>query len=266
MNTKALSSLLSCAALILPSTAIARDRYATARAAMVADIRKDIRDAASTADNVHLARALAAVARIPREKFVPRASRAAAYRPTPLPIGFDQTISDGYIVTIMTAALQLPENANVLDVGTGSGYQTAVLSLLAAHGSSIEIVKPLAAATATRLSRLGYRNVVIRAGDGYAGWTDRAPFDGIVVAAGAAAMPQPLIDQLKPGGRLVMPIGPSSIQEQLIVAPKNTDGSLKRCSLGWVMFVPLTGIGGRPKHPFGLMDRTIPGCFDAPIS
>ena len=133
---------------------------------MVADIRKDIRDAASSADNVYLERALAAVARVPREKFVPRELRTAAYQSNPLPIGFDQTISAAYIVTIMTAALRLPENANVLDVGTGSGYQAAVLSLLAAHVSSIEIVKLLATAAGARLSRLGYRNVVVRAGDG----------------------------------------------------------------------------------------------------
>ena len=233
---------------------------------MVADIRKDIRDAASSADNVHLERALAAVARVPREKFVSRELRTAAYQSNPLPIGFDQTISAAYIVTIMTAALRLPENANVLDVGTGSGYQAAVLSLLAAHVSSIEIVRPLATAAARRLSRLGYRNVVIRAGDGYSGWTGRAPFDGIIVAAGAAAIPQPLIDQLKPGGRIVMPIGPSSVQEQLIVATKNTDGTMTRCSLGWVMFVPFTGSGERPTHSSGLMDRTIPDCFEGPIS
>lgn len=233
---------------------------------MVADIHKDIRDAASSADNVYLERALAAVARVPREKFVPRELRTAAYQSNPLPIGFDQTISAAYIVTIMTAALRLPENANVLDVGTGSGYQAAVLSLLAAHVSSIEIVKPLATAAGARLSRLGYRNVGVRAGDGYAGWGERAPFDGIIVAAGAAAVPQPLLEQLKPGGRLVMPIGPSSVQEQLIVITKNTDGSLKRCTLGWVMFVPFTGIGERPKHLSGLMDLTIPDCFEGPIS
>lgn len=266
MNSEALLPLLASAVLILPSTGLARDRYAAARADMVAGIRKDIRASARAADDDHLERALAAVGRTPREKFVPKAARTAAYLSTPLSIGFEQTISAAYIVTIMTAAVQLPENATVLDVGTGSGYQAAVLSLLAARVSSIEIVEPLAKSAAKRLSRLGYHNVTVRAGDGYAGWADRAPFDAIIVAAGAATIPQPLIDQLKPGGRLVMPIGPAWTQEQLIVVTKSIDGTMARCSLGWVMFVPFTGSGERLKHSTGLVDRTIPDCFEAPIS
>lgn len=266
MNIRRIFLFSACAGLLMPTAALARDRFAAARAKMVAAIRKDVGDAAPAADDIHLEQALAAVARIPREKFVPKPLRAAAYGTTPLPIGFGQTISDAYIVTVMTAAVRLPKDANVLDIGTGSGYQAAVLSLLSARVSSIEIVKPLAAAAAERLSRLGYRNVLVRAGDGFAGWAGRGPFDAVIVAAGAAAIPQPLIDQLKPGGRLVMPIGPSGAQEQLIVATKNADGSVTRCSLGWAMFVPLTGTGERPERSGGLMDRTIPLCFKAPIS
>lgn len=236
-----------------------------ARLAMVKGIEADIHRAASAADNADLARALDAMARVPREEFVAPAQRKQAYRPRPLPIGYGQTISAAYIVAVMTAALRLPAHANVLDVGTGSGYQAAVLSLLADHVSSVEIVAPLAASAGARLARLGYRNVEVRAGDGYAGWPDHAPFDGIVVAAGAAEIPQPLIDQLKVGGRLVMPIGPSWANEQLIVLTKTAPDQTTRCSLGWTMFVDFTGRGARDENASGVM-KFVPPCYDAPIA
>ena len=164
----------------------------------------------------------------------------------------------------MTAALRLPQHANVLDVGTGSGYQAAVLARLADHVSSIEIVEPLAATASERLKRLGFANVDVRAGDGFAGWLERAPFDGIVVAAGAANVPQPLIDQLKVGGRLVMPIGPSWATEQVLVVTKTSETTTTRCSLGWTMFVPLTGRGMRPANALGLMEP-VPLCYEKAV-
>ncbi|NNM77715.1 protein-L-isoaspartate(D-aspartate) O-methyltransferase [Sphingomonas sp. ID1715] len=246
--------------------AMASGRFKPLRLAMVARIEAIVRDDAPAADNDELRRVLAVVAQVPREAFVPHALRQRAYQLTPLPIGYEQTISDAYIVAVMTAALRLPPNAEVLDVGTGSGYQAAILSPLARRVSSIEIVAPLARDAARRLRRLRYRNINVRAGDGFQGWPEHAPFDGIVVAAGAAEVPAPLLQQLKPGGRLVMPIGPSFAQEQVLVYTKKLDGGIERCSLGWAMFVPLTGRGERPPHLVGLMDRSIPLCFGAEVT
>ena len=240
--------------------------YAAKRHAMVDKIRSGVREGSPTADDAELERVLAVIDTIAREAFVPKAARPYAYISSPLEIGYGQTISDAYIQAIMTAALRLPPQAEVLDIGTGSGFQAAILSPLARHVSSIEIVKPLADQARKRLHRLGYRNIDVRAGDGFAGWPDHAPFDGIVVAAGAAEIPQPLIDQLKIGGRIVMPIGPSTPQEQLIVATKGADGSITRCSLGLAMFVPLTGRGKRAAGMRGLMDRGVPYCYGAPVS
>lgn len=235
--------------------------FAKARAVMVSRIREAVRRDAPEADNAYLEAALSAVAAVRRERFVPVALRLQAYDATSLPIGYDQTISDAAAVALMTAAAQLPPNANVLDVGTGSGYQVAVLSLLSRQVSSIEIVKPLADQAAARLRALGYRNVTVRSGDGYSGWPARAPFDAIIVAAGAAKIPQPLIDQLKPGGRLIMPIGSTWAQEQLLVIEKRPDGALMRSSLGWTMFVPLTGQGERAPNAAGTFDNKMPLCY-----
>lgn len=236
------------------------------RRAMVEEIRRDVRQAAPGADDAEMERVLAVIGRIPREEFVPKAARPYAYIASPLQIGYGQTISEAYIQAIMTAALHLPTDAETLDIGTGSGFQAAILSPFSKRVSSIEVVQPLARKADQRLRRLGYRNIEVRAGDGFAGWPDHAPFDGIVVAAGAAAIPTPLIDQLKPGGKIVMPIGPSTAQEQLIVATKAADGTVTRCSLGLSMFVPLIGRGQRPARAKGLIDRSIPLCYGVPLS
>ena len=207
------------------------------------------------------AEALRAVAGVRRELFVPKADRARAYQDTPLPIGYGQTISDAYIVTVMTATLGLPPHANVLEIGTGSGYQAAILSSLAGSVHSIEIVAPLANRAAGLLKSLGMANVAIHTGDGFQGWAEAAPYDAIIVTAGGAQIPPPLIAQLKPGGTLVMPIGPDWPLEQLLMIKKAVDGELSRCSMGPVMFVPLTGRGERPQNLKGLYDRSIPDCF-----
>ncbi|MCU6453402.1 protein-L-isoaspartate(D-aspartate) O-methyltransferase [Sphingomonas sp. A2-49] len=248
---------------------IAADRhrsFAEKRRDLVEGIRRQVREADPALDDAQFERVLSIIGAIPREEFVSRAARPYAYLPTPLQIGYGQTISDAYIQAIMTAELRLPPNAEVLDVGTGSRYQAALLAPLARRVSSIEIVKGLADEAAARLRRLGYRNIEVRAGDGFAGWPEHAPFDGIVVAAGAAAVPQPLLDQLKPGGRLVMPVGPSGAQEQLLVYSKRADGEVRRCSLGWTMFVPLTGTGERAADSRGLIDRGIPSCHAQPLT
>ena len=228
-------------------------------------IRTAVRAAAPSADNAALARALAAIGSVPREAFVPEDLRADAYRETPLPIGYEQTISDAYIVAIMTAAADPGRGANVLDVGTGSGYQAAVLATMADRVASIEIVPQLAETARARLHALGYANVEVRAGDGYAGWPERAPFDAIVVAAGAARVPQPLLDQLKVGGRLVMPVGLSWATEQILVVTRTGPANYARCSLGWSMFVPLTGQGRRPENSRGLFEK-VPLCFEDEVA
>jgi len=236
------------------------------RAMMVAKIRADVRSFATSAVTPAFERALAIVAKTPREEFVLPAGRRLAYVDLPQEIGHEQTISDPYIVTIMTAALELTPGATVLDIGTGSGYQAAVLSPLAREVFSIEIVDSLARSAAARLRRLRYLNVEVRSGDGFAGWPEHAPFDGIIVAAGAAEVPAPLIDQLRPGGRLVMPIGASFASEQILILTKQPNGSTTRCSLGPAMFVDLTGRGKTPAGSRGVLDRTIPFCFGAPIT
>lgn len=222
--------------------------------------------APSLANDPVFRRALAAVAVLPREAFVPRSQRSKVYRNTPLEIGWGQTISDPYIVAVMTAAAKVQAGANVLEVGTGSGYQAAMLAQLGARVATIEIVPQLAARAAQTLRQLGYTSVMSRAGDGFGGWPDRAPFDAIIVTAGADKVPKPLLDQLKPGGRLIMPIGPSWPLEQIEVFTKNRDGSTIKCSLGSAMFVPLTGRGETPEGNGGLYDRTIPLCYGVPVT
>ncbi|MBI5771825.1 MAG: protein-L-isoaspartate(D-aspartate) O-methyltransferase [Verrucomicrobia bacterium] len=182
---------------------------------------------------------LAALRRVPRHEFVPDAQRRFAYEDRPLPIAAGQTISQPFIVAVMTELLRVKPGQRVLEIGTGSGYQAAVLAELKLEVYSIEIVAELAQSARVTLSRLGYDRVHVRAGDGYAGWPEFAPFDGIIVTAAPPKVPQPLIDQLKPGARLVVPEG---VQEQeLVVYEKRVDGELHRTSVHPVRFVPMTG-------------------------
>jgi protein-L-isoaspartate(D-aspartate) O-methyltransferase len=183
---------------------------------------------------------LAAMRKVPRHLLVPEEVRAEAYRNTPLPIGYEQTISQPYIVALMTDLLDARPEHVVLEVGTGSGYQSAVLGELVRQVYTIEIVEPLAERAKRQLAELGYTNVTVRAGDGYLGWPEQAPFDRIIVTAGASHVPQPLIDQLKPGGRMVIPVGRSINRLDLTVVEKGRDGKLKTRRILPVAFVPLT--------------------------
>jgi protein-L-isoaspartate(D-aspartate) O-methyltransferase len=185
-------------------------------------------------------RVMDAMAKVPRERFVPESHRVLAFRDGPLPIGHGQTISQPYIVALMTDLLQARPDSTLLEVGAGSGYQAAVLAQLARQVYSIEIVEALAQAADERLARLGYDNVTIRHGDGYHGWPEHAPFDGIVVTAAAPHIPPPLIEQLKPGARLVIPVGPPGGVQMLKVVDKREDGSHDSRDVLMVAFVPLT--------------------------
>jgi protein-L-isoaspartate(D-aspartate) O-methyltransferase len=183
---------------------------------------------------------LRAMGQVPRHRFVPEDVRSRAYENIPLPIGFEQTISQPYIVALMTHLLEVRPDHVVLEVGTGSGYHAAVLSRLVRQVYTIEIVEPLAIRAAGQLRELGYSNVSVRAGDGYAGWPANAPFDRIMVTAGADHVPQPLVDQLRPGGRMVIPVGRSPNTLDLTVIEKDSMGRLKKRRVLPVAFVPLT--------------------------
>jgi protein-L-isoaspartate(D-aspartate) O-methyltransferase len=187
---------------------------------------------------VHDPLTLAAMRRVPRHLFVPPASVSQAYEDHPIPIGFGQTISQPYIVAFMTEALGLRGGESVLEVGTGCGYQAAVLAEIAARVYSIEIVEPLASEAAERLKRLGYAKVSVRAGDGYLGWPDAAPFDGIMVTAAAPRIPEPLRQQLRDGGRLIVPVG-EEWQELVLVTRHGARFDERRVLP--VRFVPMTG-------------------------
>ncbi|MHB8971775.1 MAG: protein-L-isoaspartate(D-aspartate) O-methyltransferase [Pirellulaceae bacterium] len=184
---------------------------------------------------------------VPRHHFVPDQELDYAYVDRPLPLGHGQTISQPYIVALMTQLARPTQHAVALDVGTGSGYQAALLSVLCEHVYSVEIVASLADSARDRLERLGYRNVTVRTGDGYAGWPEHAPFDLIIVAAAPDHVPQPLVDQLTPGGRLVIPVGESS--QNLIVVHKDKEpgGGLRQEYVIPVVFVPMTGQALRKK-------------------
>jgi protein-L-isoaspartate(D-aspartate) O-methyltransferase len=188
-------------------------------------------------------RVVDALAKVPREQFVPAELAARAYDNRPLPIGHGQTISQPLIVAVMTHLLRLQPEARVLEVGTGSGYQTAILAELAKEVVTIEVVETLAADAAAKLRALGYDNIEFRTGNGAAGCPERAPFDAIIVTAAARTIPQALIDQLAPGGRLVIPIGGDPLAQDLFLVENEQQGGVRERRLFPVAFVPLTGTG-----------------------
>jgi len=187
-------------------------------------------------------RVLAALEAVPRHLFVPENVRSQAYRDSPLPIGYDQTISQPYIVAIMTSLLELDASDRVLEVGTGSGYQAAVLAEIVDSVYTIEIVEPLARRAERTLLALGYDCVKVRIGDGYGGWAAAAPFDGIIVTCAPRDIPAPLIEQLAEGGRMVIPYGEGGFQDLVLV--EKVDGDIRREFVLPVRFVPLTGPHG----------------------
>ena len=184
---------------------------------------------------------LAAMDKVPRHVFVPPDLRLYAYADRPLPIGEGQTISQPYIVGLMTQILEIQESDNVLEIGTGSGYQAAVLAELCKNVYTIEIIPSLGKRAEQLLGHMGYQNIHIKIGDGYYGWPEHAPFDGIIVTAAAAEVPKALIDQLAIGGRLVMPVGGEFQVQKLMRLEKREDGSVSREIILPVRFVPLTG-------------------------
>jgi len=182
-------------------------------------------------------RVLAAMAKVPREEFIPVDGRANAYEDGPLPIGYDQTISQPYIVAFMTEQLRPGASDRVLEIGSGSGYQAAILGELVADVYTIDIVEPLAKTAEATLQRLGYKNVHVKVGDGYKGWPEVAPFDAIIVTCAPEKIPQTLVDQLKEGGRMVIPVGERFAQQLYLLEKKN--GQLKESATLPVRFVPM---------------------------
>uniref|UniRef100_UPI0035C9D397 protein-L-isoaspartate(D-aspartate) O-methyltransferase n=1 Tax=uncultured Sphingomonas sp. TaxID=158754 RepID=UPI0035C9D397 len=238
--------------------------FADQRISLVTAIRQSICEHDPTADHGKLDRVLWAMGLVPRELFVHPDVPEFAYLPTSLDIGHDQTISNPHVVATMTLAADLPRNANVLDVGTGSGYQAAILSLIAETVTTIEIIPNLAEDARNRLGARGYSNVDVRGGDGFSGAADRAPFDAIIVAAAAACIPNPLLEQLAPQGRLIMPLGSSPECDQLTVDSRSPSGETVIRSLGAVRFVPLTGKGQREAPGLTMANEHV--CSHSPRS
>ena len=238
-------ALLRAAAVLAFASAarpVPADDYADRRRGMLDAIaRLTSQTAESTGVDAIDPAVMAAIERVPRHEFVPDDLRSSAYANRPLPIGHGQTISQPYIVALMTHLLGVEAGQRALEIGTGSGYQAAVLAELAADVHTIEIIEPLAEQATRRLARLGYDGARTRLGDGYYGWPEAAPFDAIIVTAAAAHVPPPLVEQLAPGGVLVIPVGePFSVQLLLLVR-KHENGEVSVRQILPVRFVPLTG-------------------------
>ena len=212
------------------------------RQRMVEEVEQQVRQTASEVGDDHLdPRVIEALASVPREEFVPRTRRHQAYENRPLPIGYGQTISQPYIVAVMTDLLNLKPDDRVLEIGTGSGYQAAIAAQLAKEVYSIEIIEILGRKARKRLKRLGYDNVRVRLGDGYYGWKEHAPYDAIIVTAAASHIPPSLVRQLKRGGRMIIPVGSRFATQQLVLVEKDRNGEVHTRQLMPVTFVPLTG-------------------------
>ena len=213
------------------------------RQEMLQTIREEVRFTRNLTGRDHLAAAvMTAMAQVPREDFVPAELRSEAFADSPLPIGAGQTISQPFIVALMTDLLDVQPHHVVLEVGTGSGYQTAILSRLAARVYSLEIVQSLAKQARERLERLGYANVAVYLGDGYRGLPEHAPYDAVIVTAAAPFVPAALFDQLRPGGRMVIPVGLPFRQQELLLIEKGEGGERRTTSILGVAFVPMVQI------------------------
>ncbi|MEW7989403.1 MAG: protein-L-isoaspartate(D-aspartate) O-methyltransferase [Candidatus Thiodiazotropha sp.] len=209
---------------------------------MVRLIEQDVRETSSYLDKGQLDSGIMKVlAEVPRHQFVPADIRGRAYENRPLPIGYGQTISQPYIVAIMTDLIAPKPGHKALEIGTGSGYQAAVLSRLVERVYTMEIVEPLGNQATERLKRLGYDNIEVAVADGYYGWKEHAPFDIIIVTAAASHIPPPLIEQLKPGGKMIIPVGSRFMTQQLLLVDKDDDKEVRVRQILPVRFVPLTG-------------------------
>ncbi len=225
-----------------PAELAAADDYSRQRDALIRLIENDVRETSAYLKRSRLdPRVLDAMATVERHFFVPEDQRHKAYQNRPLPIGHGQTISQPYIVAIMTDLLDLAPGGKVLEIGTGSGYQAAVLAALEHRVYSIEIIEPLALQAERRLQRLGYDKIVTRTGDGYYGWPEQAPFDAIVVTAAASHIPPPLVGQLRVGGRMIIPVGSRFATQELILITRISEDQVTTRQVLPVRFVPLTG-------------------------
>jgi protein-L-isoaspartate(D-aspartate) O-methyltransferase len=240
---RGLLAVMLCMLSVSVSTAgHGEDPYASARQAMLEEIAADVRLTSESLNTVALdPRVLEAMGSVPRHELVPEELRDVAYENRPLPIGHGQTISQPYIVAIMTDLLKLESGQRALEIGTGSGYQAAILGQLGAEVYTIEIIEELGDQARRDLDRLGYKNIEVRIGDGYYGWEERAPFDAIVVTAAASHIPPPLIKQLRNGGRMVIPVGSRFMVQQLLLVEKDEAGKVTTRQILPVRFVPLTG-------------------------
>lgn len=249
LRHKIKAAALLSALVLLPhvlTRAWADDAFLASREAMVRQIAQDMADTAvETGRHTLSPRVLEALRRVPRHRFVPEKLLDAAYENRPLPIGYGQTISQPFIVALMTELLDLPQDAKVLEIGTGSGYQAAVLAEIAREVFTVEIIPELGRTAEGRLKDLGYPHVHVKIGDGYFGWEEHAPYDAVMVTAAAPHIPPPLLHQLKPGGTLVLPVGPPFLTQYLTVVKKARDGTVTTRQVLPVAFVPLTG--GREK-------------------
>lgn len=220
----------------------ADDPYRVQRLGMIREIQEDLGATSERLDRKALSPCvLEAMTNTPRHEFVPELLRRYAYENRPLPVGQGQTISQPYIVAIMTELLETDRESVVLEVGTATGYQAAVLAHCVKEVYTIEIIPELAEEARERLKRLGYRNIEVRVGDGYYGWKEHAPFDGILVTAAAPHIPPLLVEQLKPGGRMIIPVGQPRTTQSLMLVEKKKDGEVTTRQLLPVVFVPLTG-------------------------
>ena len=225
--------------LLFHTGALARDGYETEHQEMIAAIVETVTETRSyTGLDALDERVMQAVAAVPRHEFVPRTLREFAYLNRALPIGEGQTISQPYIVALMTHLMGVDGDSAVLEIGTGSGYQAAVLARLVRHVYTIEIIETLGRRAEDTLARLGFDNVTVKIGDGYIGWEEHAPFDAIIVTAAPEKVPQPLIDQLKPGARMVIPVGPEFGYQTLQVLEKQENGEIRETDILPVGFVP----------------------------
>jgi protein-L-isoaspartate(D-aspartate) O-methyltransferase len=227
---------------LMSTPLVADEFYDAKRATMIKEIEGNMRAGYGSLEKAALdEKVIDALGRVPRHEFVPRSIRNLAYENRPLPIGHGQTISQPYIVAIMTNLLQIGKNDHVLEIGTGSGYQIAVLAQLVNMAYSIEIIEPLGKQAKDLLQRLGYENIELKIGDGYYGWEEHAPFDAIIVTAAASHIPPTLIKQLKPGGRMLIPVGSRFMVQELLLVQKSESGKVSTRQLLPVAFVPLTG-------------------------